>query len=145
MGWVSPTGHNDPGDDWNVEERAYDNVLGAGHVAGSDTDGSGWTDFLELTHASLNINKIRYFHTLFAGHGIDNIDIDVYYSLDWHHVYEGAIVSGEWVEKAIVASGVTAARIRLDQPAGQVEPHFDEFDFGEAPPVVGRSFGFIFG
>jgi len=145
MGWVSPTGHNDPGVVWVNPELAYDESL-ITYAATALTTGV-WTAFLGLTHAALNCDKIQFVARV-CGTKVDSIDVDVYYDGDWHHVYEGAYTNSEWVEKPIPAGtkSVTAAQIRFHGIVDDPYEHLlGEFDFWEVPAAVGRSFGFIMG
>jgi|GEM_PF-3270897 len=72
-------------------------------------------------------------HTYFADgclvHNEDrDLDVDVYYSGDWHNIYSGNLNSDEWVEIGIGSTEtVTAARIRNGSSYDYIA--FFEFEF----------------
>lgn len=112
MGWVSPTGFVDSGGVWTDETLAYDENTGT-YVYASALK-SAWTDYLELTHAALDCDKIH----VWVDHAIANInsiEIDVYYDSAWNNIFSGAPSSwGAWVEYAIGSTqSVTAMRVRF--------------------------------
>lgn len=75
MAWVSPTGFNDPENDWTSEERAYDEDTTNYAVGGTvGYPGVQDTEFLELTHAALDCNKVRFWWRFGT-----TVDVDVYY------------------------------------------------------------------
>jgi len=144
MGWISPTGAS--GAEWTDLPKTYDENTntGAGYSY-SATWTSNWTSFLELTHAALNCDKVQ-FHA-YKGVYLDKIDLDVFWAGGWHHIYEGTY-STAWIEKSLGGEySVTKARIRIHRTNAGAGAQFNEFDFWElpAPPVVGRSYGFIIG
>jgi len=130
LGWVSPTGHEDPDSGWNYEEYAYDDELGT-DAATSDVDPETWSTFLELTHTTLDCSRLR-FYILYENPWMDEIDLDVFYSGDWHHVYQGSYEYDVWVEKSLGgAFSVTKARVRFYNRSVVVSTHIHlcEFDF----------------
>jgi len=143
MPWVSPDGFVDPSADWSDEANTYD-----GNTASNsnyDSESTGYSGYLELTHAALNCDKVRFWCGDEDGNA--DIDIDVYYDGGWHSVYTGAFAHSEWVEKSIPAGtkSVTAMRIRLDVKTGDensayiYEVDFNEVEVGIARPLVGGS------
>jgi len=148
MGWVSPTGFVDSGGQWTNEAKAYDGIAEIGNYAKHTPDTTGWTSFLELTHAALDCNKVRFWiqsNQQAAQQGI--IDLDVYYNDDWHDIYSGDYAAQAWVEKNLDATySVTALRVRFNPTVASITlPILGEAAFWEVPPAVGRSFGFIMG
>lgn len=135
MAWVSPTGYDDPSDEWDDEELAYDGNT-ATNAEGS-VDPHAWGGFLELTHAAFNCDKVRYYAD-YDDSDINEIDVDVYYDGDWHDVYEGEFADKEYEERAIPAGtkSVTAARVRFFNDSGSgSEAAFYEFGFNEIEGV----------
>ena len=129
MGWVSPTGYNDPDNHWN---RNGTPALCYDEDTATECDPQSWTantwcPFVEFTHAALSCDKVRHWVDWFT-----QIDIDVYYDGVWHDVYEGTTTGAEWVEKDIPSAPqtITAFRIR-----GQYSTVYGrgiwEVDFGE--------------
>ncbi|MBA7568147.1 hypothetical protein ES708_09868 [subsurface metagenome] len=109
--WISPTGHSDPDEKWDFEERVYDGDIETG--SHSATGPGRWSSFLELFVNPAMIDKVRFYADWFAGQ-IDEVDVDVYYEGNWHHVYEGVYAHREWVEKALVGARlVSTAQIRF--------------------------------
>ena len=122
MGWVSPTGHNDPGGKWTTEANAYDD----------DTDTHAWTFndgyYLELTLGSaISCDKVRSWWAISTGDA--DVDIDVYYSGAWHNIHSGVISKGDWVESSLGSTQtVEKARVKLNA----FRTHYlKEFDFNE--------------
>ena len=142
MAWVSPTGFVDTANVWGTEPFAYDGNLSTYAQEGY---ASGWGDFLELTIAALNCDKVRHNSQLTSA--LDAIDIDVYYDGAWQHVYEGAYAHFTWQEKSLGDTyAVTAARVRYHRvPEESVRARLYEFEFNEVVVAVGRSFGYIIG
>ena len=134
MAWISPTGHIDPDTQWSNEPNAYDEIEAS--QAASASPGHSWSAFLELTHAAINCDKVR-FHAPFNGTQ-NGIDLDVYYDGDWHHVYQGIYTSNEWVEKDLGSShSVTAARVSFYNDFFAVwNVYLNEFDFNEVEGVT---------
>ena len=122
MGWISPTGHNDPESDWTNPGRAYDDneslYAFRGNLPGE----------LELLHDALDCNKIRIMQ---FDYGVATA-IDVYYEGDWHNIYSGSINEGDWFEISIPAGtkSVTKARI-YSVGGGNSNIALYEFDFWE--------------
>jgi len=108
VGWISPTGYDDPDNVWNTETWAYDNNTGttAQIIAAV---AQSWSSYLELTHSALSCSKVRFYAQYHATY-INSISLDVYYDdgggADWHNIYEGAFADREWVEKEIGSTQV---------------------------------------
>ncbi len=134
-GWVSPTGFVDGGSVWTSETLAYDENTDT--YAYANALKSDWTDYLELTHAALNCDKVQ----LWVGHDISNvnaIEVDVYYSLGWHNIFpSGAPTWGAWQEHTIGSTeSVTALRVRFySTKAGAGACWIHEADFNEVSLV----------
>lgn len=111
MSWVSPTGFVDSGNVWTDEPLAYDENTAT--FAYASALKSGWTDYLELTIATLDCNKIQ----IWVDHSITNInaiEIDVYYSGAWHNIFSGAPTWGAWQEHLVGSTqSITAMRVRF--------------------------------
>lgn len=113
MAWVSPTGDNDPDAAWGWEFRAWDDDEGTKSTAASCRGDS----YLELTHAALNCDKVRILvreYTELEVQQDPNINLDVFYGVDWHNIFSGVVTRNVWVEKPIGSTeSVTAMRIAL--------------------------------
>lgn len=133
MAWVSPTGHNDPDTQWSDEANAYDENTAS--YAKDSVRGHSWSAFLELTHAALWCDKLR-FNADFGGAGYF-IDVDVY-DTAWRHVYEGDFADEAWVEKDLdELRQITMARVRLFNDGGLAKTSkLYEFDFNETSPPI---------
>jgi len=137
MGWVSPTGHNDPNSKWSWEENAYDDNTSS--LAGSTTSGYTWTAYLELTIEAINCSKIRYYANQYPTYGWD-IDVDVYKDDEWVDVYQGSCAVGQWVEKSFNEGSVTKARVRFYNTYNQqASAHLYEFDFWKEPATYTKT------
>lgn len=127
MGWISPTSHNDPSSAWADEFKAYNDNEAAADGA-YDTFGHGY--YLELFHAALNCDKVRINAGLWATWYDTDVDVDVYYSDDWHNIHSGSITHSTWVELPIGSTqSVTGARIKSNDVGGLC--YINEFDFWE--------------
>ena len=123
-GWISPTGASG----WVDSNYARDGDLGT--EAYKDVPPYEWGAFLILTHASFYCTKVRY-------HVSDNttatclIDVDVYYSGGWHHLYEGGYTEDIWIEKTLPSGQfVTQARVRFyTNKATQARFYVHEVEF----------------
>ncbi|UCE28693.1 MAG: hypothetical protein JSV85_05295 [Candidatus Bathyarchaeota archaeon] len=108
--WVSPTGYEDPGDEWSSETGAYDDNIGTravDDVPGGDT----WSQYLVLNHSSLTCSRIQYYigreSTI-----INQVEIDIYNST-WTSVYSGTGVWGSWANISFTATSLTKMRFRF--------------------------------
>ena len=133
--WTSPTGFVDGNSKWTSEEDAYDEDTADPARNGTET---GWTSYLELTHSAINCKKVRFF-AYYSATYVTQISVDVYYSSDWHNIYEGIFADSEWVEKEIGSiQSVTAMRIKLYVLlVGNTE--LFEVDFGEVTGDISGS------
>lgn len=132
MGWVSPTGHLDPGNVWTNEVNVYDEDEGS--FAHTDDE----VDYLELTlTAPISCDKVRIYADDYAiAHTDPDLDIDLYYSGAWHNIFSGLITKLTWVEKTIGSTQtVEKARVKFNNTAGWLH-RLHEFEFNEvaAPP-----------
>lgn len=129
MAWVSPTGHNDPNSEWGSETNAYDgNTI---NCASCGAQAEGY--YLELTHIALNCDKVRVYVSEFKGGDQDaDINIDVFYSENWHNIFSGIIPAKTWTEKSIgSAESVTAMRICFNDVPGGGTGRIYETEFNE--------------
>lgn len=144
MGWVSPTGFNDPSGDWADEGNAYDEDTES-YATNSELDPYATSGNLELTHASLSCSKVRTW--AYPATGYLAMVVDVYYGGDWHNIFAGTPTDGDWQEHEIGSTqDVTALRVNFNN--SDENPHTPlvyEADFWEVEVVVGRSFGYIMG
>ena len=110
MSWISPTGHNDPFNKWNFESYAYDDNLLS---RAAEDFHLGWGPYLELTHAAIFCDRVRYY--VRSDFNIDETSVDVYYDSGWVNIYEGAFTEGTWETKVIPAGikHVTGARFKF--------------------------------
>ncbi|MBA7468602.1 hypothetical protein ES707_03853 [subsurface metagenome] len=138
--WLSPTGYEDPESAWVNEPWAYDDDTY--YPASNDFLAHG-AQFLNLLHAVLSCTKVRVWVS--GDHcTVDSVDIDVYDNgdLTWHHVYEGAIAVGEWVEK-VLDTQRNITKLRLKAQCTQTAPaplfYFHEADFWEAVGIQDKS------
>lgn len=95
LSWAYPTGNTANG--WNNPTYAYDNNT----VTFADyTVSFTWSPFLEFSYASCLVDAIK-FYCSGSDPDIDQIDIDVYYSGGYQHLYSGAFTQDAWIIKAI--------------------------------------------
>lgn len=137
VGWVTPTGHEDPADNWMFEERAHDNDVHT--VASHLLRTSGWTSylFLELEEPGLLSDGVRVL--LYDNYRHGNAlewDVDVYRNDDWVDAFDGVIEESEWTQIAFDAGTVTRMRLRAYSTRRDVAAYVTEVDFHDAtaPP-----------
>lgn len=131
MGWILPTGHNDPQNTWNNETQAYNNDI-------DDYADTSNGDFLELTLDAISCGKIRIYCAKWKSGIYANPDIiiEVYYSGGWHEIFDGSIANKIWVEKEIGSTQlVTGAKVCCDNYKGYTNFYIYEFEFNEIAGV----------
>lgn len=129
MAWISPTG--DSGGDWGNRIYARDNNTDTYAETVAYWGYLVWTGFLTLTHTALYCDKIKYYIGTVE---IFEVDIDVYYSGAWHHVFQGAEALNNWHEHSLGGTySVTAVRIRkrLTFLDGDFKAYFYDLQFNE--------------
>jgi len=117
MGWVSPTGFDDPDSEWTAETLLYDDDEGSYGIGKGD-------HYVELSLASaINCEKCRLQVALDGTY-----NVDFHYDADWHNIFHDTVTEAEgWKEITNVAGIklVDKARIKRDTSDAYVE----EFDF----------------
>lgn len=125
MAWVSPTGHNDPENEWTDETKAYDESLGTYAYTGI---GAGLPYTLELLHAAINCDKVQIQVYQVSA---KSVDVDVYYSGAWHNIYSGTIPDATW-EEIPIGSTQSVTKARTHKTTGWAGDYWViEFDFNE--------------
>ena len=108
--WSSPTGYEDPGNEWLDETNAYDDDIGTGavdDVPGGDT----WSQYLVLTHSAITCGRIQYYIGREDTY-IDQVEIDIYNST-WINVYSGVGTWNAWTNVSFTETSVTQMRFRF--------------------------------
>ena len=145
MAWISPTGWNDIDDAWKKFSLITfdwtdppDNINDGNVVTGSGsmTSGESWSSFYGLTISEISCNSVRLYATKATFQG--DVDLDVYYDGDWHHIYQGAYDDSDWVEKVLDDTYVvTAARLRFYNNYGSSwRLRLHEFEFFQVVSTV---------
>ena len=133
MPWTSPTGFVE--DAWIAEALAYDEIVDYSHAAFSDQISPGYnTDYLELTHAAINCDKVRVCVGLNETDDLQGYDVEVYYGGAWHATTGDNDVFNAWNEFAIGSTqSVTAMRFIGYNDSEELGVYFylEEADFGE--------------
>ncbi len=131
-GWTSPTGFVDGGGTWNNEVNAFDDNTAT--FADETVGATSWGNFLELTHAALLTDGMRFWVTV--GHvDVNQIDVDMFYNAQWNDVWEGIFTAGQWQhvgsELTLNIATVTSIRIRLyNANAGPQVAQINEVVYG---------------
>ena len=107
--WMSPTGYEDPGNEWISETNAYDENTGT--YAQDVIQPNSWSNYLVLTINSTMCQKIQYYIGRQSGN-INQVQIDIYNST-WFNVYSGAGTWGAWANVSFMETSVTKMRFRL--------------------------------
>lgn len=117
MGWVSPTGHNDPNSKYTDETKAYDNNTATRSI----TLENGY--YLELLHASILCDKIRIYASVFYSTSSPpyafwvnpDVTIWIYYGGGWTSIFSGLITTRTWIQKSIGSDeNVTKMRVKFN-------------------------------
>jgi hypothetical protein len=144
--WVSPTGHDNPGDKWDFPTFAYDESLGTAALQLNVS--SGWDGFLYLTLSNpIVCNKVR-FNAKYDESVISQVDVDVLKDDVWVDVYQGPFEDRVWLEKSFASGNVTQMRIRFYHEAEYTDALLYEVDFWEitgGTPIVEGSDATIYG
>jgi len=142
MGWVSPTGYEDPEAAWADQFKAYDEDTNTFAFTGGSYDECTYTPFLILTRPAIQCDKIRFWLDSIYAWNIDNVDVDVLRDGTWVHVYDGNPPRDQWVEASFTQGSVTKARFRGHISFFIGQGFLQEFDFWEVevPPAVGYSY-----
>lgn len=108
--WVSPTGHQDPGNDWDYEGDAHDESTSTS--ASTSVPGNGWSDYLVLTHSAIPCDSIRY-NIGRQNSVIDRVEVDIYAGGGWINVYSGSGTWWSWRTITFTEASVTQVRFRF--------------------------------
>jgi hypothetical protein len=136
--WVKPTGYVDADNNFDSETYVYDGNLATKTISNPDIPAKSWGSFLELTHAAMWCDKVR-FYALYESAFISQIDVDAYYGGVWNNVYSGSFANSTWVEKTLASPQIiTAFRFRFYNNSSTASTlWFYEVDFeGTDSPTV---------
>lgn len=134
VGWTTPTGDNDPGGVWAADGNAWDDNTAT--FASCPVPGTAWSGWLELTHAAMNCDGLRYWVSV--GHvDVNQIEIEMFYGGVWNPVYVGAFTSGAWQYLAHLADAVSNIHIRFYNANALAQNAFiHEVDYGNRTLTV---------
>ena len=126
MGWVSPTGHNDPDSAWTWETNAYDED--------TLTYAKVWTPdaWLEFTHSAINSSKVRVYPRTY----LRQWSVDVYYSGSWHNILDTVILPKEEWNEIEIGSTQSVTKARISNAGSGMWCWLAEFDFWEAALII---------
>ncbi len=133
--WLSPTGYEDPGDEWSYETYAYDGdtrTRAVDNVPGGYT----WSQYLVLTRSSVPCSKVQYYIGR-ENTNIDQVEISIYNGT-WVNVYTGAGVWNAWVNVTFTETSTTKMRFRFhnNHPIQPLTAYVYESDFlQDVPPA----------
>ncbi|HNT60358.1 MAG TPA: NosD domain-containing protein, partial [Candidatus Bilamarchaeaceae archaeon] len=131
VGWVSPTGYDDPAGRWEQEEYAFDDSLITSaqsyHVSG-DPNGV-WSSYLYLNRSPAVISSRVRFNAKSVD--IDRASIDIYNGTAWINVFNSSFAGQTWVSAYFNQTNVSQARIqfRVDSNSKGLYWRLYEFDF----------------
>ncbi|MDH5450545.1 MAG: hypothetical protein OEX77_06560 [Candidatus Bathyarchaeota archaeon] len=109
--WTSPTGHEDPGNEWLDETNAYDNdteTYATDDVPGGDT----WSQYLALNHSAITCGGIRYYIGREDAY-INQVEIGIYNGITWTDVYSGVGTWNAWTNVSFAETPMTQMRFRF--------------------------------
>jgi prepilin-type N-terminal cleavage/methylation domain-containing protein len=111
VGWVLPTGHDDPSSTWEDYVSARDGNPGTYARSYHNIGATQWSEPLILTTDSINADALRI-HARGLPE-VSQLDVDVERDGAWEDVYEGTFTGQQWVVYPFPEGDVTAARIRF--------------------------------
>jgi len=135
--WILPDGHEDPGNQWSSEARAYDDNTG---TYSQNTYGSSdWGQFIVLTLSSPIIcDRVRVNADYLNAH-IREVDVDILVDGNWEDVFQGGDEQDwncKWVEIPFTKGSVEKARFRYNYRVGGYYYWLYEFQFYETVETV---------
>ena len=136
--WISPTGFVDSGGTWINEANAYDTDTNTLSYCPVQRD--SWGDFLEVTHAGVYCDRVKYWANLSSGDTF-LINLDVYYNGAWVDLYSGTLAALQWVEVELGGIyEVTSARVSMKYSNGGAiaQQRLHEFYFGAIDTKIAR-------
>ena len=130
IGWISPTAHEDPADNWYSDEDAYDDRLN--DDAWYNSEYREWTSYLFLSApgSGLQSDRVR-----FRAEDRNNVlnaltwDVDVFRDGQWVDVFDDFGHEGQWTEIAFGQGLVTRMRIRAYGALADTTAKLFEVDF----------------
>jgi len=126
VGWVSPTGYEDPDNVWTNETNAYDEDTATSAI--TLIPGGSIGKYIYLTINAITSNKIRIY-TEDQLH-IPSMQIQIYCDDAWINLGWIFLEHGEWTEKTFTEGTVTQAKIRFQNSGIDSHyAHLNEFDF----------------
>ena len=129
VGWTSPTGHDDPDNEWFEEPYIYDGDTGT--YGGTFT----YDHYLELTlDSAVDLDTIKIYGHVFdpappGPHYDLDVAIDLYYDGDWHNIFDGTIAKETWVEKTNSAGVKSVSKARIKSNEESFRTFVYEFEF----------------
>jgi len=120
IGWLSPVSHEDPADNWELEERAYDNDPSKTHASSSTPTGE-WTSFLYLNapEGGLSCDRVRFIVSdSTPNNNYFTWDVDVYRNGEWIDIFDGTAEERKWTEVLFDEGNVTRIRLRATHSIG---------------------------
>jgi prepilin-type N-terminal cleavage/methylation domain-containing protein len=136
-GWISPTGHSDPGNQWSNETNAYDG--NSSSYASNTFGGAGWGQFIVLSMATSTLSDRLRVKADYQDAIIQEVDIDIYTGGSWVDAFQGgdeATWNGKFVEITYAKSEITQVRFRYNYSSGGYYYWFYELEVYQAAPVV---------
>lgn len=135
MPWITPTGHEDPGNVWDNEPNAYDDNTNT--YATVEVPPQAWSDYLILTHDPILCYAYRWWLTY--DRAIDLVRFGALYDGTWHDSDDYPPYSETWWGLAFSQhETLQAIRITFHNSHKNLtyQARVHEADFGqvEAPP-----------
>jgi PKD repeat protein len=117
VGWISPVAHEDPANEWYIEQNAYDESTDRNEVPGAYTEigANELTSFLffDAPAGGLQSDRIRFMPSDNIGGNILIWDVDVERDGVWVDVFDGKVEKEyRWTEAAFTQGLVTRMRLR---------------------------------
>ncbi len=131
-GWISPTAHTDPNNQWNNEVNARDGDITT--YSSNVYGGTGYGQYIYFSIAtSTYMDRLRI-NTDYLDAHIANVEVDVLINNVWTNVYatgSEAMWNNKYVVVPFTPSYVTSARFRYNYAVGGFIYWMYEFQFYE--------------
>jgi len=141
MGWTNGDTTTDTSTLWANDDNVLDGLHTPYATSTAIATNSWQADYLQINIAAIECNKIQFMADYNAA-GIDEIDIDLYYSGGWQALFTGAFTDEVYVEKAIGSTEtVTGAQVRFynEHDTNTVQATFRAFQFWDTLPALAGS------
>ena len=136
-GWISPTGDQEPGGQWNQPALAYDGNIGT--YAVNTYAGTGWGQYIVFTLTNPIVSDRVRINTDYLDAQVSQVEVDVFVDGAWVTAFVGgseATWNDKWVTITFPKGTVTQARFRYNYAVGGFYYWMYEFQFYQGAAAI---------